>query len=622
MAALAGILQPVIDQLIAQGVDKIILTSHLQQIALEQELAGLLRGVDVIIAGGSNTLLADANDTLRAGDIADNTYPITTTGANGNTTLIVNTDGNYSYVGRLVLNFDNEGNIITEDLDPAINGAYATTDAGVAELYDGTGIDPFADGSKGGEVKKLTDAALAVVTTKDAQIFGETAVFLEGRRDAVRTEETNLGNLSAASNIAALKKIDPSVVISIKNGGGIRDSIGVVDADTGSLLPTEANPAAGKEAGDVSQIDIENSLRFNNLLSLVTLTAAGLAIIMEHAVAAVALGATPGQFAQVGGLSYSYDATKQAQLLTAGAVTTPGERIQNLAVTNENGDIIDVIIQDGDIIDVIIQDGELVGDPNREFRVVTLNFLAGGGDNYPFAAAGAKDRVDTTIGEQQALAEFFEDNFAETPFNEADTTQALDERIQNLAAREDGMLDDATFGTDGADRLKADKDGSNMLAGLGDDEVKGGKGDDSISGGEGNDFLRGEKGDDFLYGNAGDDRLDGGNGLNFLIGGEGDDILVSGKGADKMQGDGGSDIFFISSKSGVDIIVDFEAAFDTLDLSKLKFDSVAEALDEAVETDAGVVFTLRKGAILTINESTFEDFNGLNLIFDKNDSIV
>ncbi|MEO0910812.1 MAG: bifunctional metallophosphatase/5'-nucleotidase, partial [Pseudomonadota bacterium] len=42
MAALAAVLQPVIDQLLAQDINKIVLVSHLQQIALEQELAGLL----------------------------------------------------------------------------------------------------------------------------------------------------------------------------------------------------------------------------------------------------------------------------------------------------------------------------------------------------------------------------------------------------------------------------------------------------------------------------------------------------------------------------------------------------------------------------------------------------
>jgi len=60
MALLAAQLQPVIDDLRAQGVNKIILLSHLQQITFERQLAPLLNGVDIILAAGSNTRLGDA----------------------------------------------------------------------------------------------------------------------------------------------------------------------------------------------------------------------------------------------------------------------------------------------------------------------------------------------------------------------------------------------------------------------------------------------------------------------------------------------------------------------------------------------------------------------------------
>ena len=74
MAALAALINPVISEMMT-STNKIILVSHLQQIALEKELAGLLNGVDVIVAGGSDTLQANAGDTLRPGDTADEAYP-------------------------------------------------------------------------------------------------------------------------------------------------------------------------------------------------------------------------------------------------------------------------------------------------------------------------------------------------------------------------------------------------------------------------------------------------------------------------------------------------------------------------------------------------------------------
>ncbi|MFN9954548.1 MAG: bifunctional metallophosphatase/5'-nucleotidase, partial [bacterium] len=54
MQALADIIQPVVDSLIAkEGVNKIILLAHLQQIANEKALAPLLNHVDIILSGGN-----------------------------------------------------------------------------------------------------------------------------------------------------------------------------------------------------------------------------------------------------------------------------------------------------------------------------------------------------------------------------------------------------------------------------------------------------------------------------------------------------------------------------------------------------------------------------------------
>lgn len=55
MSALAANLQPVAGRLDDVGISKIVLISRMQQITLEQEIADLLSGVDVIIDGGSDT---------------------------------------------------------------------------------------------------------------------------------------------------------------------------------------------------------------------------------------------------------------------------------------------------------------------------------------------------------------------------------------------------------------------------------------------------------------------------------------------------------------------------------------------------------------------------------------
>lgn len=435
MPALAGILQPLIDSLIiAEGINKIIVLSHLQQLALEEQLATLLRGVDVIVAGGSHTLLADANDRLRAGDQPIRNYPLLTKGLDGKNTVIVNTEANYRYVGRLVMDFDASGEIIVGYLDGNINGAYATDSLGVVRTW-GNFNNAFATGTKGQQVKVLCDAIRSVIINKDGNVFGKTSVFLEGRRGAVRTQETNLGNITADANLWFARSIDPQVRVSIKNGGGVRSQIGEVFAvgSNVTLLPPQANPAANKQAGDISQLDIENSLRFNNRLWVVTTTASGLRRLIEHGVNATRPGATPGQFPQVSGLKFSYDTT-----------LTTGNKVRNLA-------IVDSALN---IVDTIVFNGMLFGDTSRVVKIVTLNFLATGGDSYPFPAVTSNVlKLDTIPGlptgqatftvtgsEQDAFAEYMRARFFNIGYNQAETPLALDNRIQLLNARADSVF--------------------------------------------------------------------------------------------------------------------------------------------------------------------------------------
>ncbi len=484
MAELAAILQPTIDALRDQGINKIILVSHLQQIGFEQSLAPLLEGVDIIIAGGSNTLLADSEDVsrgLRPGDTPDGQYPIVTAGSDGKTMLIVNTDGEYSYVGRLVVEFNGAGEIVPGSVDPNVSGAFATTDDAVQDLYAAGGVDvdadgdidaadadPFASGSRGDLVNDIAQGVGSVINQQDGNLFGKTSVYLEGRRGEIRTEETNLGDLSADANLWYAKQLDAAVMVSIKNGGGIRDLIGRVEAIGGNVqeLPPAGNPSVGKQEGDVSQLDIANALRFNNALSLITLTPQQLLEVLEHAVSATAPGATPGQFGQIGGIAYSFDATRTAQVLSSanGAVVTPGDRVLSAALIDENGEVIQKLVENGEVVS---------GAPSS-IRLVTLSFLIDdpdgnglGGDNYPFnkfiqqnAAfanrvdldpdASGSDDVGSRTGvatftdngrEQDAFAEYMASKHSVTPYNQADTTPAQDERIQNVAFREDTVLD-------------------------------------------------------------------------------------------------------------------------------------------------------------------------------------
>ncbi|MCE2837578.1 MAG: esterase-like activity of phytase family protein [Cyanobium sp. 49614_E6] len=612
MLLLASQLQPVIDDLISQGVNKVILMAHLQQIANEKALAPLLRGVDIILAGGSNSRLGDSNDQAVAfpGHAANfvDTYPLVTQGADGAPTLIVNTDNEYTYLGRLVVDFDAQGRIIPGSVDPLVSGAYAATPANVAKAWNVSeaqlATTAFADGTKAENVQDLTDAVQAVIASKDGQVWGFTQVYLEGERAFVRSEETNLGDLTADANLAYARRIDPSVVISLKNGGGIRSQIGSVNVVSGAKQPPLANASANKPAGGISTLDIENSLRFNNTLSLVTVSASKLKELLEHG---IAVYPNQGRFPQVSGLAFSFDLTRAA-----------GSRIINLAIQDSQGND----------LDVLVRGGILVGDSARTFRMVTLNFLASGGDSYPFPSDAAANRVDlfsstapltgaaTFSGdgtEQDALAEYLKANHATLAkaYNKADTIAAQDLRLQNIELRTDEVIDVKT-GTAGADDSLTSQplklqgfDGKNdlLFSGAGEDiidiaslsgfanRIFTGSGNDAIYAGS-RDVITGGSGDDEIWAIDGDgNRLSAGLGndtfiigssANRALGGAGDDMfyVLGGAGTNHLNGGAAADQFWLVSEIGdlpssKQFVMDFQLGADKVGLAGVAFSSLS-----------------------------------------------
>ncbi|WP_238547807.1 5'-nucleotidase C-terminal domain-containing protein [Meridianimarinicoccus roseus] len=487
--ALAAEIQAEVDALLAANptLNKVVLLAHMQQITIEQGLATRLENVDIIVAGGSNTRLFDDNDYIRPGDSDQGQYPQFFTNAGGTTTALVNTDGSYKYVGRLVIDFDADGNIIANSYDETVSGAYATDATGLANVAGAEGlIDP--------EVQAITEAIQDQILATEGNVFGVSNVFLNGNRsgtagdpDGVRTQETNLGNLTADANLAYAQSIDSTVMVSIKNGGGIRASIGetVVPAGgtgferlpNGEILDDQGNVV--KPAGGISQNDIQTTLAFNNDLSLLTVTRAELIEILEHGISG--LPGVSGRFPQVSGIQFSFDESLPA-----------GSRIVNAAITD----------MEGNDLDVLMRDGVLQGDAAAGVRIVTLGFLAGGGDGYPFPQGPEANRVDlenfdgdgindgvATFAadgtEQDVLAEYLAANFgdAANAYDVADSGPAGDTRIQNLAFTADTVIDEPEFnlilGQGARDRLTGTDEADMIVSGAGSYEtMEGGLGGD------------------------------------------------------------------------------------------------------------------------------------------------
>ena len=676
IALLASQLQPVINDLIAQGVNKIVLVSHLQQITFEQQLATLLTGVDVIIAGGSNTRLGDADDVAVAfpahAAAFEGTYPIITAGADGKTTVIVNTDSEYTYLGRLVVDFDNNGEIVLNSLtaNVSVNGAYASTDANVATA-SGTTVDnleatAFANGTRGDKVRDLTDIVDNVIAVKDGTIFGYTNVYLEGERVQVRNQETNLGNVTADANADAARDAlglaSGIPIVSIKNGGGIRAQIGTIE-DDGMGGTIKVPPTVG---GEVSQLDIENALRFNNKLMVFDTTPQGLLNILNSP---NALAPNNGGFIQIGGVQFSYDAARPA-----------GQRVRDVALVDENGNKVAAIANDGVI---------LPGAPAL-ITAVALNFTANGGDGYLIKAnadnfryilndgtlsAPVSEALDFTapanvplnaIGEQQALAEYFQERFATpaTAFNLADTGQSGDLRIQNQAARADTVLVGETLTGDqfintltgGAfnDTIFGLANRDTLVGNGGDDILDGGVNRDVMIGGTGNDIyyvdnafdvvtetagqgtdtvissvqmtlaaniengtvtgannirLSGNALDNRLHGNLGNNRLEGFDGKYVISGGGGNDTILGGFGLDVMTGGAGADRFQFSALAdtgfGVmrDVITDFEQGIDRIALNPIDA-NITKANNQAFSFIGDAGFGNIAGQLRTFTDGT------------------
>lgn len=548
---------PEVQALSNAGINKIILMTHLQEsrieIALAQKMAALGLGVDLLLGGGSHQLMSSETGVppLREDETQQNNGQLLQPfpqvyGSGDNKVVFVNSAPNYRYLNQLVVTFDYKGVVSTIGDD---SGPYATDIAGVDRLYDEsiTTLDQVK-AKADQDIVNIVDGVQDFVNQQDGNIFGQTDVFLNGVRGDVRTQETNLGNLTADAQdfyaeaylnkhnlLSGFNKID----ISFTNGGSIRDQIGqfAIEQITGDLitLPPQANPEVGKEEGDVSQLDIANSLRFDGDLVVGTVTATGFLQLAEHMISSVETG--NGRFGQIGGFNFSYDPTAPT-----------GQRIRSLALADATGKS----------VQTIAENGKLVVASNTVFSVVTQGFLANGGDSYPTVIENIKRLVDfdepDSLGKanlrpgriQDAFAEylsaFYNNNNGQHPFNQADTPQSEDQRIQSLGFRQDTVLYGITplptnvNGTSGDDTFDAAvRDGKQFI---GNNQILNtGSGNDTVNVrfAVGGNNIRTASGNDTVYAGT-NNRIDTGvgNDLLFLGSAGGNNIVTGGTGKDNF----------------------------------------------------------------------------------------
>ena len=365
---LVNIVQGQVDMLEAAGVNKIILAGHLQNIENDIVLVAELDGVDVVIAGGGDELLANPGDPLLPGDEGEvyGAYPQKALDIDGTEVPVVTTSGEYRYVGQLVVGFDKDGNIveIKDDRSGPVRVATETCND-TSPCDDAVMPDPVMQAM-------VVDPVEAAVAELAATVIGTSEVALDGRRSFVRTVETNEGNLIAdalkwqATQLAGYFGVSvPDVAL--QNGGGIRNN---------TVIP----------AGDITVLDTFNMVPFPNFVTVVPdIPREQFKEIMENAVSLVEF--TSGRFAQISGFTMVYNTTGTPQVLDDdGNVLTPGTRVQ------------EIVLDDG--TDIVAAGAVVAG---SSLNIATIDFLARGGDQYPYRGA-AFTSVGVTY--QQALSNY------------------------------------------------------------------------------------------------------------------------------------------------------------------------------------------------------------------------
>ena len=265
------------ESLTDQGVDKIILVSHLQDVAEDVALVAELAGIDVVIAGGGDDLLRNEDDTCMPDETPAGPYPTLVTDSAGTEVPIVTAPGGYRCIGALAVTFDANGNVI--------NAAGRSVGVSMA-----VAPDPAV---QAGVVDPLTEASAVV----DADVIGASEVDLDGRRAMVRTTSTNQGNLHAdalratAANLAEAYG-SPVPDVALQNGGGIRND---------AVIP----------AGEITTGDTWDIAPFPNFVVVGSVPRETFHVLLEQAVDRIP--GAGGQFTQVSGFTLVYDPSAPAR---------------------------------------------------------------------------------------------------------------------------------------------------------------------------------------------------------------------------------------------------------------------------------------------------------------------
>jgi 5'-nucleotidase/UDP-sugar diphosphatase len=358
---LAPVVNRQVDRLRWRGVDKIIVSAHLQGIAADNALIPMVRGVDIWIAGGGDDLLASPSDTLIPGDTSVGSYPSIVRDARGSDVLVVSTAGEYKYVGRLTVDFDRWGRVTS--VDDSRSGPVRVS--GTPTDPDFAPEDPFVKANAVDPVDAFS-ASLASQPNGTTEAALRRTVPPAATNDPIRRRESGYGSLVADSFLWKARQLaatDPQIdepTVGLTNGGGIRNDI---------------------DAGPINKAETFAALPFFNQIVVVEdIGCEQFRQILERAYSG--LPGITGQFAHLAGARVEVDPARPAIVVspTPVTITTPGQRVRNLWLTNGTPQ------NTADDTQLIANGTAVASCPTID--LATTDFSARDGDAYPFTGQG------------------------------------------------------------------------------------------------------------------------------------------------------------------------------------------------------------------------------------------
>ena len=372
--------QKVIDELTAQGIDKIILVTH-QQYANDIEMAANLTGVDVIVGGDSHSLLGDES-LENAGFNPVGDYPTKVVDADGNNVCIVQAWEYAHLVGELRVVFDDYGRVRNCKGQPvlpiSVDFVYEYNDdedrvlAGKDQKIVSRALtrqDEFSYIEPDSETTELLATFDAQVSVLQQTVIGTVAEDLclvrwpGESRSAICDVADNYENGSDISNIVAraFLEVTPTADIAIQNAGGVR-----IDID----------------AGDFTIGDAFTLLPFSNTLVTLEMTGQQIVDVLEEALSnTLDAGGSTGSYPYASGLRYTIDASASF-----------GNRVSNVEVNSR------------------VAGAWVTIDLAETYTVVTNDFIASGRDGYTTFGEvfSAGDFVDTFTEYAQGFISYVE----------------------------------------------------------------------------------------------------------------------------------------------------------------------------------------------------------------------